>query len=219
MAKLDFDATNISPQTAFEPLPAGWYQVAITASENKPTKDNSGAYLQLELTVTDGPMKGRKVFDRLNLWNPNQTAVEIAYRTLSAICHATGKIQVGDSTELHNVLLEAKVALRPASAGYEASNDIKGYRAYGSGDVAPTAPAAPVAPAAPAATPVAPSAPAQAPATPVAQPTAPAAPAQPAAPVATAPAAPAATAPATNPPAAAPTTAPAAFPWAAPVAQ
>jgi hypothetical protein len=37
-------------------------------------------------------MQGRKIFDRLNLVNaePDQ-AVEIAQRTLSAICHATGQ--------------------------------------------------------------------------------------------------------------------------------
>lgn len=190
MATLNFNAQNVNPQAIYEPLPAGWYPVAITASESRPTKNGQGAYLHLELTVLDGTHKGRKVYDRLNLWNQNQVATEIAYRQLSAICHAVGVLEVGDSVQLHNLPLEAKVSIRAADGAYEASNEVKGYRAATS----PAQPAAPV------------HAPASAPAAPVTPPpAAPVAPTTPAAPI-TAPTAPAAPAPAP--------TAPTSFPWA-----
>ena len=128
MALLNFDANTVDPRQSFDPIPAGWYKFMIVESEQKPTKDQQGAYLQLQLKVVDGEYAGRVVFDRLNLHNKNQVAVEIAYKTLSAICHATGVIQCADSQQLHGIPLEAKVSVSPANDGYDASNDVKGYR-------------------------------------------------------------------------------------------
>lgn len=129
MANLNFNATNVDPQQTFEPIPDGWYNVIIEESEMKPTKDQQGRYLQLKLKVLDGQHANRVLFDRLNLENRNQTAVDIAYSTLSAICHATGVIQVADSNQLHNIPMQAKVKYRPADANYDAGNEIKGYKA------------------------------------------------------------------------------------------
>ena len=86
-----FDATSIEPAKAFEVLPPGQYPAQIVDSETRVTKDGNGQYLWLEIDMLDGPYKGRKLFDRLNLINANPTTVEIAQRTLSAICHATGR--------------------------------------------------------------------------------------------------------------------------------
>lgn len=144
-----FDANDVKPQDTFEPLPAGWYPVIITESEFKPTKNNAGSYLQLTMTVIEGEYENRKIFDRLNLNNPNQTAVEIAQRALSAICHAVGVLTPSDSTELHDRPFEVKLSVRPAKDQYEPANDVKGYRAIGTaGSVASAAAKATPAPAA-----------------------------------------------------------------------
>ena len=129
MATLNMNMTNVAPSQAFTPLPAGDYQAIITESETKATKDGQGQYLQLKLQIQGGEFAGRVLFDRLNLWNNNQQAQEIAQRALSAICHAVGILQVGDSQELHNRPLIATVKVRPASGNYEANNEIKGYKA------------------------------------------------------------------------------------------
>lgn len=133
MAAINFDATTVAPNASFDPLPAGWYNANITGSEMKPTKDGSGAYIQLELTILDGQYANRKVFDRLNVQNNSKVAQEIAYATLSSICHATGVIQVQDTSQLHGIPMEVKLSVRPASDGYEAANDVKGYRASSQG--------------------------------------------------------------------------------------
>lgn len=133
MAAINFDATTVEPNASFDPLPAGWYNANITSSEMNPTKDGSGAYIQLELTILDGQYANRKVFDRLNVQNKSQVAQEIAYATLSSICHATGVIQVQDTSQLHGIPMEVKLSVRPASDGYEAANDVKGYRASSQG--------------------------------------------------------------------------------------
>lgn len=142
-----FNAQAVEPISNFDPIPAGWYTVIITDSEEKPTKSGAGSYLQMRLDVVDGEYQNRVLFERLNLNNPNPTAVEIAQRTLSAICHAVGVLQPQDSSDLHNIPLLAKVAIQPARDGYEASNIIKGYKA--AGGTAPVQTAAPAASPAP----------------------------------------------------------------------
>jgi hypothetical protein len=77
------------------------------------------------LDILDGEHKGRKIFDQLNLVNPNPTTVEIAQRTLSAICHATGKMQVSDSEELHLIPMTIQVTVKPPKNGYGESNGIR----------------------------------------------------------------------------------------------
>ena len=110
-----FDANTVKPQDSFEPLPAGWYNTKIVASEAKPTKDNESGYLQLELEVLDGEYKGRKLFDRLNLWNKSVQASEIAQRQLSAYCHATGVLVLQDSVQLHGIPIKVKVNVRTST--------------------------------------------------------------------------------------------------------
>lgn len=131
MANLAFDANQVDPTDQFEVLPAGDYPVMIVDSEMKPTKDNRGQYLQLTLEVIDGPCRGRKMWDRLNLQNPNQQAVEIAQRSLSQICHAVGVLQVNDSAELHDKPMVARVKVRPARGQYPESNEVSQYKPAG----------------------------------------------------------------------------------------
>lgn len=126
MARFDtsFDATSVEPTTAYELLPAGKYKAQIVESEMRVTKNGMGQFLWLMLDILEGEHKGRKIFDQLNLVNPNPTTVEIAQRTLSAICHATGRLQVNDSEELHLIPMTIQVKIRPPKNGYGESNAI-----------------------------------------------------------------------------------------------
>src|SRR5512134_2666372 len=135
-----FDATVIEPNKPLEPLPGGRYIAQVVQSEMRTTKDGTGRLLWLELDVLEGPYAGRKLFDRLNLVNANPTTVEIAQRTLSAICHAVGKMQVEDSEQLHLIPLLVDVRVQPPKNGYGASNTLR---------YLPLEPATPHAPAAP----------------------------------------------------------------------
>ena len=137
MARFDaaFDASSIEPNTPQELLPAGKYRAQIVESEMRVTKNGMGQFLWLMLDIIEGPHKGRKIFDQLNLVNPNPTTVEIAQRTLSAICHATGKMQVSDSDELHLIPMTIQVTVKPPINGYGESNAIR-YMAPEPGTVA-----------------------------------------------------------------------------------
>lgn len=124
-----FDANNVDPQESREPIPAGWYKAVITESEEKPTKAQTGSYLQMTVEVIEGEHAGRKAFERLNLNNPNATAVEIAQRTLSSICRAVGVMTPRQSADLHDKPFMVKIKVKPAKDGYDASNDIAEYAA------------------------------------------------------------------------------------------
>lgn len=129
LPSFDFDAVQTND---FAPLPVGEYTAAIVESEEKQTKAGTGSYLNLTLEVIEGNFKGRKVWERLNLNNPNQTAVNIAQQTLKAIHIAQGKSSPAlDSSELHNVPMKIKVTVRD-DPQYGPSNEIKAYGPVGS---------------------------------------------------------------------------------------
>jgi hypothetical protein len=128
MAELNFDADKTEPLGSFEPLPVGEYKVVITASEDHDTKNGRGKYLQLVYDVIEGEYLGRKLFDRLNIRNENETAQKIAQQSLSAICRATGVMHPRDSSELHDKPFIVKVGIRPAKDQFQASNTIKEYK-------------------------------------------------------------------------------------------
>ena len=128
MANLgNFNANEVEPSVAFEPVPAGKYIAAITASEMKPTKKGDGNYLELEFTVLEGACQGRKVWDRLCISHPNALTQKIAQGNLSAICRAVGVMQPGDSCELHNAPLAIQVAMKKREDTGEFANEIKSY--------------------------------------------------------------------------------------------
>lgn len=128
MSMLNFDATTVDPDTGFDPVPAGDYTAMIVDSEIKPTKAGTGMYLQLVWQVCDGQFSGRKIWDRINIQNPNQVAEEIGQKQLSAVCHAVGVLRVMDSAELHERPCLLKVIVKPGEGQYLATNEVKGYR-------------------------------------------------------------------------------------------
>jgi len=149
MAALNFNAENVEPQQSFDALPAGRYEVIISGSEMKDTKAGTGQYLQLTFDVIGGQHNGRKLWSRLNLVNPNATAVGIAERELSAICHCVGVMNLTDSEELYDrpLIVDVIQELNPMSG--QQTNRIKGY-AQADGLPAASKPAPKAKPAAPA---------------------------------------------------------------------
>ena len=124
----NYNIHEVEPMGTFEPLPADWYRCVIADTEERETKKQDGSYLMLTIEVIDGKYQGRKIFDRLNLQNKNSVAVDIARRSLASIAKAVG-VDPQDSADLIDIPLMVKVAVREASGGYDASNDVKGYDA------------------------------------------------------------------------------------------
>lgn len=133
MASLNgFNANEVEPSTDFEVIPPGKYVAVITETEVKKNKAGTGTYLQLTFQVIEGEFKNRLLWARLNLDNPNATAVKIARAELSAICRAVGVLQPKDSCELHNLPLVITVRCKKKPDTGEIQNELKGYSPKGS---------------------------------------------------------------------------------------
>jgi hypothetical protein len=147
MAQFNFDASQIAPQASTGPLPAGVYLAHIVESDVQPLKSGNGEGLKLTFEIIDGQLKGRKVWENLNIRHSSEDTQRIAQSQLSALCHAVNVIKLMDTAALHFKPVRINVTVREAVGQYKASNNIKGYEAAGAGISAPaTAPTpAPVA--------------------------------------------------------------------------
>ena len=121
---------NTEKMNDFSAIPVGNYTAQIVKSEFKPTKAKTGHYLQMQFKIVEGKFKGRVLFERLNLDNPNPIAVEIANKSLNTICDACGKVGVEDSEELHGIPMTIVVSQTAATPTQPAGNEIKMFKKY-----------------------------------------------------------------------------------------
>ena len=126
--------------------------VIISASEMKENSAKTGGFLEMTLSVIDGEHKGQTGVYRLNLFNQNQQTVEIAYKQLSAVCHAVGVFNIADSTQLHNIPFRVVTGLqKDAAAAEKGYTEVKGVLTINGGipgkeAAAPVQQAAPTSP-------------------------------------------------------------------------
>jgi hypothetical protein len=141
---MNFDATQVAPSAAREPVPAGTYLAHIIESDVQPLKSGNGTALKLVFEVMDGEHKGRKVIERLNIQHTSAQTQQIAQSQLSALCHAVGAHQVQDSAALHFKPVKIVVVVRPAQGEYGPQNSVKGFEPAGAAKAfsAPAQPAA-----------------------------------------------------------------------------
>ena len=103
MAKISFNIAEAGElkDSAPEILPVGDYTMQITQSDLRDTKAGDGQYIWLELEILGPKYVGRRYWERLNLFNKNETAVRIAKKALGAICNAVGVSAFEDTEQLH----------------------------------------------------------------------------------------------------------------------
>jgi hypothetical protein len=124
-----FDAETVEPAD-FSALPSGDYEVIISDSIWKTSKAGAD-YLSLTLQVVSQPHSGRYLWHSLNLNHANERPREIAQKELSAICRATNRMKIKDSSELHDIPVVVKVVYVPAEGQWSEKNQIKGWRKIG----------------------------------------------------------------------------------------
>lgn len=124
-----FNAADVPAAQSFEPLPPGEYTVQVVNSDILPTKAGTGEYIKIECDVVSGPHEGRKLFTNFNIVNPNPKAVEIGYQQLGALVNSVGITgEFSDTEALHFKPVVAVVKTKPPANGYDASNEIKGWK-------------------------------------------------------------------------------------------
>jgi hypothetical protein len=123
------DLSNVTPDTGYEPVPAGNYNVITTAAEVRTTKAGDGQYLNLEMQIEDGEYAGRLVWARLNLWSASEKAQDIARRQAASILLAGDRpMSLDDEDQLIGIELKINVALRQ-DEGWGPANDVKRFQA------------------------------------------------------------------------------------------
>ena len=125
----NFDARTVEAPKSFEPIPANWYKVVVASAEIKATKAMTGSYIRLELEVIEGDFAGRRIYENLNTENENQTTKDIAIRQFGSLCRAIHTFTLRDLSDLYNKPFMAKVGIKAARDGYEASNRVMQYEA------------------------------------------------------------------------------------------
>ena len=120
------DVSTIEPQGDFDVLPPGKYSIMVDKAEVKQTKKGDGHYLELTMSILDGPAKNRKLWDRLNIQNPSQQCVDIGLRQLSALGRACGVTVVSSEDQFLGKVCVAHVKVK------DEQNEIRTYSSLAS---------------------------------------------------------------------------------------
>lgn len=128
MAYIGFNAQSVTPaSSSFDLLPRGRYLATCIESEMKTNQARTGEYLKLSFEILDGPHKGRRLFDQINVRHQNPKAVEIALGILSQLCHAVNVLDLQDSMQLHNIPVILSVGIEKGRDGFDDRNRIYSY--------------------------------------------------------------------------------------------
>lgn len=145
----DIDASNAGAAQSggYSLIPEGEYRGDIVDVQVKQSKTNAAnSYLELQIKIEGHG----SVWDRLNIWNSNPKAAQIAKEQLTRLGMAIGVQRIGDTDELIAKPVRVHVGIEAGKNGYADKNKVLGYM-----PVAGSAPrAAAPAPAAPASAPV-----------------------------------------------------------------
>lgn len=142
MPTFSFDATEFEPQQqskAYDPLERGMYKGIVIDSSIKQTKAGNGEYIELVIQVIDGVHSGRRLWERLNVSNPNKTAEDIARSQLALLCQAVNVTKLTETEQLHDkpFLMQVDIDRKDPSR-----NRIMGYQADSAATVTPPPPKA-----------------------------------------------------------------------------
>lgn len=140
-----FDATTVEPAAPFEPLPAGDYLVQIIESAMKEPRNGGAEMAAFTLEVIEGPNANRRLWENLSINHVKPDVASNNRRTLSSMCHATGQLNIEDTSELEFIPMIARVAVSRDKVTGEWQNRIKSYAPVG--DAAADAPKRAAAPA------------------------------------------------------------------------
>jgi hypothetical protein len=107
MAKFQFTTAGIDLSAAasrdYSPLPKGSYEAMVIDSAIKATKSGDGQYIELTIQIISGDHSGRRLWERLNISNPNKQTEEIASKALGQLCVAVGVDDMEDTEQLHDM--------------------------------------------------------------------------------------------------------------------
>lgn len=135
MAEFFMDLSNVADDDL---LPKGEYQLESINAELKQTKAGDGQYIAIEFAVVAGKYRGWKIYDNINVRNPNPMAVEIGQKKLKKLLKASGSnnFVVRSIRDVIGLRVVGNIDIRK-DGGYGDSNIIKFYSSLQGGTQAP----------------------------------------------------------------------------------
>ena len=114
-------------RTDFEPMPEGHYRVVCDKAEETVTTTTQTEAAKFEWTVSEGPHKGRKLWDTLHLEHPKIGARD--QNKFRDICKSTNTITPTSLDDFPGSDCVVDIKIKPASddGRFAASNEIKRY--------------------------------------------------------------------------------------------
>lgn len=157
----DNTATTPPRDRTFDLLPPSKYSAMVSNTELKDSRTPGGKILKVEYLITGPTHAGRKIFQNINVRNPNAQAEQIGQQELNDLKEAVGLTEVmTDTVQLHNKPLTIKLKVRdgrlknpnnPAEGSYDAENVVSYVKKLEGTAPAPTGFTPPSSTAAPAA--------------------------------------------------------------------
>lgn len=128
---LSIDFNQVEDSQEFDLLPAGDYVAIVAKAELKNTQAG-GAGINCKMEIVEGQMKGRYVFDWINVEHPtSQACVQIGLQQLKKLVIAaqidTSK-PFTDPQDLVGSIVSVKVGIRKDKDTNELRNEVKGYK-------------------------------------------------------------------------------------------
>lgn len=121
------DSLPVSDRS-YDLIPEGWYNATITKAELNNTKAGTGQKIDMRYDITGPTQQGRVVFGSVNVRNQSQKAEEIGRQQLGEIMRAVGLAKINDSDELIGGSICVRVKIKPAENGYDARNEVGGFK-------------------------------------------------------------------------------------------
>lgn len=121
------DSLPVSDRS-YDLIPEGWYNATITKAELNNTKAGTGQKIDMRYDITGPTQQGRVVFGTVNVRNQSQKAEEIGRQQLGEIMRAVGLAKIQDTDELVGGSICVRVKIKPAENGYDARNEVSGFK-------------------------------------------------------------------------------------------
>lgn len=117
MATLGLDTTQFersAPQGG--PLPPGVYTMTVVRSQQKPTNDKTGVYVEVEFDISSPPQfSNRKFWDRFNVMNNSPKATQIGKEAICDLAKAAGiNGLLNDDQELMGKTVQGRLIVKPS---------------------------------------------------------------------------------------------------------
>ena len=124
-----FLADQYEPAREYQLYDPGQYPSQIESVEIKPTKANNGAFVEVKMVMLEGPYKGQRLTDRINIDNPSAACVAIGRGQLTALCLAAGIAKLDDTDQLHQCVVVSHVKVKNEQNEIRTYSSITDYRA------------------------------------------------------------------------------------------